>query len=58
VALAADAKRGSWLPIVVFLAAIAPSAALAVTGTINLNAMHFRRDQRVIGILRGVLSST
>jgi len=38
VALAADAKRGSWLPIVVFLAAIAAVAALAVTGTINLNA--------------------
>jgi POT family proton-dependent oligopeptide transporter len=38
VALAADAERGSWLPIVVFLAAIAAVAALAVTGTINLNA--------------------
>jgi POT family proton-dependent oligopeptide transporter len=38
VALAPDAKRGSWLPIVVFLAAIGAVAALAVTGTISLNA--------------------
>jgi POT family proton-dependent oligopeptide transporter len=38
VALAPDAKRGSWLPIVLFLAAIVAVAALAVTGTIRLDA--------------------
>jgi proton-dependent oligopeptide transporter, POT family len=38
VALAPDAKRGSWLPIVLFLAAIAVVAALAVSGAISLNA--------------------
>jgi POT family proton-dependent oligopeptide transporter len=38
VTLAPDAKRGSWLPIVLFLAAIAVVAALAVSGAISLNA--------------------
>ena len=38
VALAADAERGSWLPIVLFLAATAVVAALAISGTISLNA--------------------
>jgi proton-dependent oligopeptide transporter, POT family len=38
VALAPDAKRGSWLPIVLFLAAIAVVAALAASGAISVNA--------------------
>jgi proton-dependent oligopeptide transporter, POT family len=38
VALAPDAKQGSWLPILLFLAAIAAVAVLAVTGAISLNA--------------------
>jgi proton-dependent oligopeptide transporter, POT family len=38
VALAPDAKRGSWLPVLLFLAAIVAVAALAVTGAISLNA--------------------
>jgi POT family proton-dependent oligopeptide transporter len=38
VALAADARRGTWLPIVIFLVAIGVLAVLAVTGTIRLNA--------------------
>ena len=37
VALAPDAKRGSWPPIVLFLAAIAVVAVLAVSGAISLN---------------------
>jgi POT family proton-dependent oligopeptide transporter len=38
VALAPDAKPGTWLPILLFLAAIVAIAALAVTGAISLNA--------------------
>jgi POT family proton-dependent oligopeptide transporter len=38
VALAPDAKRASWLPIVLFLAAIAVVAALAASGAISVNA--------------------
>jgi proton-dependent oligopeptide transporter, POT family len=38
VALAPDAKRGSWLPIVLFLAAVAVVAALAASGAISVNA--------------------
>jgi proton-dependent oligopeptide transporter, POT family len=37
-AMAPDAKRGSWLPIVLFLVAIALIAALAATGRITLDA--------------------
>jgi proton-dependent oligopeptide transporter, POT family len=37
VALAPDAKRGSWLPIVLFLAAVAVVAALAASGAISVN---------------------
>jgi proton-dependent oligopeptide transporter, POT family len=37
-ALAPDAKRGSWLPIMLFLAAIVVTAALAVSGVISINA--------------------
>jgi proton-dependent oligopeptide transporter, POT family len=37
-ALAPDAKRGTWLPIVLFLVAILVVAALAVSGTISLDA--------------------
>jgi proton-dependent oligopeptide transporter, POT family len=36
--LAADARRGSWLPIVLLLIGIASVAALAFTGTISLDA--------------------
>jgi POT family proton-dependent oligopeptide transporter len=38
VALAPDAKRGSWRPIMLFLAAIVVIAALAVSGVISINA--------------------
>jgi POT family proton-dependent oligopeptide transporter len=38
VALAPDAERGSWLPIALFVGVIVAVAALAVTGTISLNA--------------------
>jgi POT family proton-dependent oligopeptide transporter len=38
VALAPDAKRGSWLPIVLFLVAIVVVAALAVSGALSINA--------------------
>jgi POT family proton-dependent oligopeptide transporter len=38
VALAPDAKRGSWLPIVLLLAAVAIVAALAIGGAISLDA--------------------
>jgi proton-dependent oligopeptide transporter, POT family len=38
VALAPDAKRGSWLPIVLFLATTAVVAALAASGAISVNA--------------------
>jgi proton-dependent oligopeptide transporter, POT family len=38
VALAPDAKRGSWLPIALFLASIVVIASLAVSGVISINA--------------------
>jgi POT family proton-dependent oligopeptide transporter len=38
VALAPDAKPGTWLPILLFLTAIVAIAALAMTGSISLNA--------------------
>jgi proton-dependent oligopeptide transporter, POT family len=38
VALAPDAKRGSWLPIVLLVAAVLVVAVLAVSGTVTLNA--------------------
>jgi POT family proton-dependent oligopeptide transporter len=36
--MAPDAKRGSWLPLLVLLAAVATTATLAVTGIIQLDA--------------------
>jgi POT family proton-dependent oligopeptide transporter len=36
--IAADAKRASWLPVVLFLCVIVAVATLALTGTIRLNA--------------------
>jgi POT family proton-dependent oligopeptide transporter len=38
VALASDARRGSWLPVVLLVAAVLVVAALAATGTISLDA--------------------
>jgi POT family proton-dependent oligopeptide transporter len=37
-ALAPDAKRGSWLPVVLLLAAVGVVAVLAITGTVTLDA--------------------
>ncbi len=38
VALAPDARRGSWLPVIVFLATLLAVAALAVSGIVKLDA--------------------